>query len=166
MTVKMHHGNDHNLVALNSVNDSVGKAVCPATSNLFVQRDPCCGMHDNTPDGGTDFLKEIKSKTRNALFLKFRRLPQFPSRWQRKPELHCFNSSSMARKASSPSMAVSWPVRKAAKRSWDSSSQARSTEYCSAESRLRQSASIICARSMGGSFKASFARIALSILSL
>jgi len=107
VTMKMHHRNNQNFIALDGVNDSIGKAVCPATSNLIVQSEPRCRVDENTPDGGTDFLKEIKSKPRNAVFVIFRGFPQFPRRRPQKPELHCFNSSSMARNASSPLMAVS-----------------------------------------------------------
>ena len=56
VAVKMHHGNDQNFIPLDSVNDSIGKAVCPATANLFAQREPCLRMHENAADCGTDFL--------------------------------------------------------------------------------------------------------------
>jgi len=107
VAVKMHHGKDQNFIALHRVNNSIGKAVRPATANLFVQREPCRRMHENAADCGTNFLQEIKSETRNAVFVILRRFPQFPPRRPQEPEFHCLNSSSMARNASSPLMAVS-----------------------------------------------------------
>ena len=83
MTVKMHHRNNQNFTALDRVNDSIGKAVCPATSNPFVQREPRRRVDENAPDGITDFLKKIKSKPRNAVFIVFRGFPQFPRRRRR-----------------------------------------------------------------------------------
>ena len=67
------------------------------------------------------------------------RLPQFPPCRPQHPEIHCFNSSSIDRNASSPLRAASSPARNAVRRSCDSRSQARSMEFCSAGSRLLQS---------------------------
>jgi len=50
VAVKVHHGNDQNFTLLDCVNDSKGKAVCAATANLFVQREPCLRMHENAAD--------------------------------------------------------------------------------------------------------------------
>ena len=68
-------------------------------------------MDKNAQDGRTDLLKEIKSKPRNTVFVILRGRPRFPRRRPQNPELHGFNSSSMACNAASPSMAVIWPAR-------------------------------------------------------
>jgi hypothetical protein len=103
----MHHRNDQNFIPLESVDDSIGKSVSPASSNFFVQRKPRLRVHENTPNGGTHFLKEIKSKSWDTVFVIFCGLPEFPQRRPQKPELHRLNSSSRARNAASPSTAVS-----------------------------------------------------------
>jgi len=163
VALKMHHRNNQQVVTLHNINNSVGKAVSPATSDAVVQHEPCCRVDEHSSDGATNFLEKIKSQSWNSVFVIFRSAPQFLNCRPQKPKLHFFNSSSMVRNASSPSTVASWPARKAARRSCDSSSHARSMEICSAGSRLRQSVSIICALSDGGSFKASFARICLSM---
>jgi hypothetical protein len=107
VAAKMHHRNDQNIIPFESVNDSIRKAVGPTASNLLVQCEPCLRMNKNAPDGSPDFLEKIKSKSRNAVLVIFRGFPEFPRRRRQKPELHRFNSSSMACKASSPLTALS-----------------------------------------------------------
>jgi hypothetical protein len=61
VAMKMHHGNNQNFIPLNCVNDSVGKAVCPAASNVIVQCEPRGRVDENARDGGPHFLKKIMS---------------------------------------------------------------------------------------------------------
>src|ERR1039457_2125277 len=143
MTMQVHHGDDQHFAVFHRVNNAVRETMGATAADFRVKRLPGFRPLADAEDGGPDFLNEIMPESWNLPFVVLRRRPQFAGRRKQQAKFHLPNSDAMDRRTSSPSSALSSPARNACKRSRDSASQARSTDSCSAGSRLSQSASMI-----------------------
>src|SRR5438105_6883976 len=105
----MHHREDKDIFAPNSVNDSVREAIGAATSDVLGQWGPSVREIEDSVNRFPNFLGELLTEPRSSAFVGIDRFVQFCLRIFQKVERHGFFPGGKVFRTSSPGIAFSFP---------------------------------------------------------
>ncbi len=85
----MHDGKDENAIALNAVEDAVGKPIRERATDVVIEDRPHSRVGKDVPDGVLDLECEVKTESRLAGLVILDGLPELALRLRVEREAHC-----------------------------------------------------------------------------